>query len=341
MKRKSMLILILVLTISIFGISESKTVVYASEQESKENYEYLDNYDYQKNILSTSVIFLQSDELVTEAEIDELLYDLIYLVGDYSSYDEFEYIGNEYDDNSGYGYSDEYESNENAADYDFTENNDNSESNKEKISAVKELLTKLLPKEKMNRITEITSFTDGKENVLAFVEPIDSTSKKWHLAFDSEDVNLKNASLSEQREVLRTFIHEYAHIESLNETQMKQGDFNRDKGEIKIQEGILKKNSYLAQFASKFWTKDMIAIVEKQNPEDMLNLYYDNETSFVTEYASSNFVEDFAESFAEFVLSDKKTNNSIASQKVNFFYDIPEFVKLREHMRKHMTSKLK
>ncbi len=319
MKRKASLILVLALTLSVFGISGNKTAVYACENIIADNYEYLYT-DYN-----------EEDPL-----LDYFLYDLIYPVDDFGFYDDYNnYVDyNNYDD-SEYGYDDNY------GDYntgEFNESMEDSQENKEKTVAVKNLLSKLLPEDRMKRIKEIRTFTDGRDNVLAFVEPIDSIGKDWRLAYDNQDVSFKNASSAQKKEILRTFIHEYSHIESLNESQVKYGETKASKGEIKLEEGVLKKDSYLARFANKFWTKDMIAIAENQDPEEMPVLYYQKPSFFVSEYAASNFVEDFAESFAEFVLSDKKQGESVASQKVNFFYDIPELVKLREHMRRGMSS---
>lgn len=51
-------------------------------------------------------------------------------------------------------------------------------------------------------------------------------------------------------------------------------------------------------------------------------------------YASTNPEEDIVESFVDFVYFDKiEEPERIADQKVNFFYEFPKLVKIREHIR--------
>ncbi len=210
---------------------------------------------------------------------------------------------------------------------------DESAEAKAKSKKVKELLEKLIPTDKLSRIKEIKVFTDGKDETLAFVENMDETGKDWRLAFDKLDVNLDKLDKDGRRDVIWTLVHEYSHIESLNETQVNYGKRAKNENEIDIEEGALKESSYLNKFAKKFWTKEMIKMSESGDIGEALKLYDENPTDFVSDYATSNLVEDFAESFAKFVLSDKASGDSKADKKVNFFYDFPELVKLRNHMR--------
>ena len=60
--------------------------------------------------------------------------------------------------------------------------------------------------------------------------------------------------------------------------------------------------------------------------EDFYNTYQDQ---FLTDYAPTSPAEDIAESWAFFVLSPKPEMNSIANEKILFFYEYPELVQLR------------
>jgi hypothetical protein len=53
---------------------------------------------------------------------------------------------------------------------------------------------------------------------------------------------------------------------------------------------------------------------------------------FVGEYAATNPEEDIAESWTEFVMRPKPIGTSIADQKVQFFYEYPELVKIRREI---------
>jgi hypothetical protein len=57
---------------------------------------------------------------------------------------------------------------------------------------------------------------------------------------------------------------------------------------------------------------------------------------FVTDYAPTSPVEDIAESWTFFVLSPKPELNSIANEKILFFYEYPELVELRTQILKQI-----
>jgi hypothetical protein len=61
-----------------------------------------------------------------------------------------------------------------------------------------------------------------------------------------------------------------------------------------------------------------------------MKLFYEKYKSrFVREYASTNPVEDIAESWTAFILRPTPQNDTVADQKINFFYKFPELVELR------------
>jgi hypothetical protein len=65
------------------------------------------------------------------------------------------------------------------------------------------------------------------------------------------------------------------------------------------------------------------------------------ETRFVSEYASTNEVEDLAESFASFVLEKgKQPSGLLKHEKVNFFYDFNELVQIRADMRSVLAQSI-
>lgn len=54
----------------------------------------------------------------------------------------------------------------------------------------------------------------------------------------------------------------------------------------------------------------------------------------MNEYAGTGGVsEDIAECFMQFVISQRQSGDSLAAQKINFFYDYPEMVEARNSIR--------
>ncbi len=240
---------------------------------------------------------------------------------DYYYYD-FDYYYYDFDDDDYYLYDDFF---------DFENVNLEGDIESRKLY-IQNLLFKLIPSDKLNRITEIKEESDGLFGVLAYVEPFDMEGKKWILTYDPRDLNSK--SELGKKEIIRTIIHEYAHIESLNETQVRHGDINKKSGELLVEEGVLNRDSYLTLFAKKFWTEEMMEKTAIESEKVALELFNKYPNQFINDYAATNFVEDFAESFAEFVLKDKIEDNKISSQKIKFFYNFKEFIELRDYMRK-------
>ncbi|MEZ4643120.1 MAG: hypothetical protein R3E31_10390 [Chloroflexota bacterium] len=74
---------------------------------------------------------------------------------------------------------------------------------------------------------------------------------------------------------------------------------------------------------------------------DMEDFYYDHEDWFVTDYAATNPGEDIAESFTAFILQPKPTEDTLAAEKILFFYDYPELVALRKDLASRAYSRLR
>ncbi len=216
----------------------------------------------------------------------------------------------------------------------------NKKNNKNALD-ISEVLDILIPKEDRDRIVRIEKESDGKDENIASVESVDENGEKWILTYDPDDMYTKGQrKYLDLREYLLTLIHEYAHIIALNETQIRYGATKKLKGEIKLAEGPARKDSYIAEFTKRFWSTEMANTAEKEYMKDnsfefsqRVYRIYDNR--FVSEYAASTPTEDFAESFAAFVIEDADPNQiDFYSKKRNFFYEYEELVKLRGHIRK-------
>lgn len=68
-----------------------------------------------------------------------------------------------------------------------------------------------------------------------------------------------------------------------------------------------------------------------------MELYEEDPTQFVTQYAATNVIEDIAESFTYYVMYLDLDNATTAYQKQKFFDTYPELVELMTHMRLFLT----
>lgn len=162
-------------------------------------------------------------------------------------------------------------------------------------------------------IEEYQVFDNAGDDTLAFVDDEDGNGK-WRIA-----VNLSGRNDSNEREQKTTIIHELGHIISLNLSQVDPNIEKQNCNTFYLEEGCTKINSYINNFKNLFW-------------KNVSNQEYD-ENKFVTEYAASSEVEDFAESFAFFVLEQNPTK-----PKLKFFYSYPEFVVIRSDMRNSLSQ---
>lgn len=116
-----------------------------------------------------------------------------------------------------------------------------------------------------------------------------------------------------ETERIMTDIHEFGHLLSLNAEQVDPYADESQCGTYMLDEGCAEEHAYIYQFYLQFW--------EDGDSE--------NEDDFVTEYAMSDVYEDFAESWAYFVMSTRPTGDSVVDRKVGFFYDYDELVMLK------------
>ncbi len=167
-------------------------------------------------------------------------------------------------------------------------------------------------------------WSDGLSYQLGASYPNNSTrNDKFTIRIDIEDVFDENGNYRNLDKTLVTFVHEYGHVLTLNHTQtdITKKDPNRFYFNC---ESFLE-GSYILDFYNQFW-KDL-------NTETGRKLYFENPEMFINEYSCQDVNEDIAESFAMFVLTDKASGNTIAEQKINFFYEYPKMVEIRNKIR--------
>lgn len=196
---------------------------------------------------------------------------------------------------------------------------------------------KIIPKTHMEMLKLFVINTDGQDNVLAYVNQENDELTKWRMVLDIKDaLDFDGQYIKEYDE---TIVHEFAHIMTLNASQMQETVEDNDT--YVGDEGTTTKSSYLNQFYQKFWTD---IYEEHQNSVDPLDesgdsayaFYEKYEDDFVSDYAATNPEEDIAETFRVFVFTNKPTGNDIKDQKILFMYDDESLVTLRQDIRKNL-----
>ena len=182
----------------------------------------------------------------------------------------------------------------------------------------------------LNRLVLVPDIHDA---TAAFVLPdSEENLEKWDMV-----VNMKSLEDGE-KEMVFTLIHEFSHILTLNEEQIDETIDEEACRNFYLDEGCVNTNAYLNLFYEKFWKgKGFMPVYsydDAQDEDKQMDNYDLNPDAFVTYYAATNPVEDIAESFASFVFRPApQSPQTIAEQKISFFYSFPELVAMRKAMR--------
>lgn len=205
----------------------------------------------------------------------------------------------------------------------FTEDNQN------KLEIISTYIENILPRENFDMLDSLIIMSDGKGNTLAYVY---QTKDKWNLCIDYLDALDEENVLDEN--FVATLSHELMHLISLNEDQF---DNNQSPSTYETTEGKLSYASYLNQFYNSFWLDEAEnhSMYLLDGDAGRIRYFDEHIDMFINDYAATNPEEDIAESFAAFVLSDKPRGNKIYEKKILFFYNYPEFVDIRNDIRKN------
>ena len=192
-----------------------------------------------------------------------------------------------------------------------------------------------------NYIEKFIINTDGKEGNLASMYLNDNN--EWELVIDPVDI-LKNGQMFDSQDFIYTLVHEFGHLLALNKTQVDYNNYDENTCNTHLlSEGCLYQNSYSYQYYLKFWDGKLFDECYNNvdgGSEDAVQYFYDEyPNNFVTEYAATDPDEDIAESFANFVLREKPTFDTlIKDQKEDFFYTYTNLLNIRQKIRDNITK---
>ena len=193
-------------------------------------------------------------------------------------------------------------------------------------AAVWAYLCSILPVEYRQKIARFDLFTDGCSNVLAYTAPIEredgtSDNTRFSIAVDYYDVYDENGERRDWSKLTYTILHEYGHVLLEDETQVDLTAGTTTHDPAGYVEGSFRKGFYDA-----FWA-------EAGNAAGNFAL---GPTDYVSQYAANYFHEDIADTFAVFVLGGEPEGDTVAAEKLRFFWDDPDMAALRAAVRENL-----
>lgn len=195
-----------------------------------------------------------------------------------------------------------------------------------KDRAVWEYLCTILPLEARQKITQFNLFSDGYSNILAYTSPVEENSvtdnSRFCISIDYYDVYDENGARRDWSKLTYTILHEYGHVLLEDETQvdLTKGDSTHDPASFV-------EGSFRYAFYQTFW-KDL--------GDSAVSDYEVNPTHYVSRYGANYFHEDIADTFAVFVLGGEPEGDTVAEQKLKFFWNDTEMTALRDTIRQQL-----
>lgn len=197
----------------------------------------------------------------------------------------------------------------------------------EKDAQVWDYLCSILPAAARQKIGEFSLFTDGYSNSLAYTSPLkredgSTDNTRFSINIDYYDVFDENGAPRDWSKLTYTVLHEYGHVLLEDEIQidLSVGTNTHDPA------GFIP-GSFRKAFYDRFWKDLGITAVSD---------YEENPTSYVSRYGANYFHEDIADSFDVFVLGGKPEGNTVAEEKLLFFWENAAMFALRNQIRSRM-----
>jgi hypothetical protein len=208
------------------------------------------------------------------------------------------------------------------------------------------LFTALIPKDQRALVGQYQVMTDGPGGVLSAVEQTSQDPRSWVLEIDIADV-------PDTKSLAFTLLHEFGHLLTLGPSQVPPDlQIFNDPHSRRTREralaacnsyfpgdGCSLPESYLNVFFSRFWRdlydewKAIDGVRDDIHRDVELHTFYRKyHDRFVDSYAVTNPSEDIAESWAFYILNPQPEGDSVMEQKLKFFHEYPELVKLRSRI---------
>ena len=193
-------------------------------------------------------------------------------------------------------------------------------------AAVWDYLCSILPQDARQTIAEFNLFTDGTSNILAYTSPIRedgvTDNTRFSLSIDYYDVYDETGAKRDWSKLTYTILHEYGHVllEDATQIDLTVGSGTHDPAGFRP-------GSFRKAFYDAFWST---------LGDTGVGDYEANPTHYVSRYGANYFHEDIADTFAVFVLGGEPQGNTVAEEKVRFFWEDAEMTALRTEIRQNL-----
>jgi hypothetical protein len=199
-----------------------------------------------------------------------------------------------------------------------------------------ERIYEIFPDKYDNKIKEFTVFKDKNGEFGAFVETLPPDNVTWSFAVNSELLGKENTSSNSE-----LIVHELAHIISYEEIAGLPLPGTATCDSYFKNQGCPKNNSYISSFVDEFWGGDDLdratSFRAEKSPVDAAYDYFESlqKDEYVSGYAALSPEEDFAESFAQYVMNRAPRKDTVLSDKVWWF---DQFTELKDARRSIQNS---
>ena len=191
----------------------------------------------------------------------------------------------------------------------------------------------IFPDEYDEKLREFMVFKDKGGDFGAFVETLPPDHTSWSFAINTDLLGRENTESSTE-----LIVHELAHMISYESILGVPLPGSASCHSYFKTRGCPKDNSYLAAFVDDFWGGlDLARALKLRSDSDALDVadtYFElNENQYVSGYAALSPEEDFAESFAQYVMARVPQANTVASEKVWWFDQFTDLQDIRQYIR--------
>ncbi|HAX71960.1 MAG TPA: hypothetical protein DCY20_00395 [Firmicutes bacterium] len=181
-------------------------------------------------------------------------------------------------------------------------------------------IKRLLPKEYLQQLETVTFLINLED-----AKVIDSDEALFNLIIDPIDYEM----LTDKRPFYESILHQYFHFVTLSDTQLIESQ-NYDMSVYCEKDKVFMPQSYLNMFYQFFWKP----IYDDRLINNLsFEFYIRHQPDFVGPYASTDPIEDLAETFAHFVLNETPEGATRAEEKIRYFYEFENWVEFRETFR--------
>lgn len=183
-----------------------------------------------------------------------------------------------------------------------------------------DLIRSLAPSQAIfESIVELEVYYDESDDALAAVQSLDDENKTWLYS-------VNYTAVDNFTELAPTIVHEFAHILALNDpqtvTEVEDPRIREACRTYLVDEGCLTASSYLNSYYEQFWKGTPAFQEQDRSADEALAFFEANPEDYVSDYATTNPIEDFAESFMFYVVEEPLPPTTLKGRKVAFFDSI-------------------